>query len=168
MDTGIGAGGNRLIVENERELSIGDRAPEFDAEDADGRSWRLSELRGQRIVLYFYPKDDTPGCTTQARDLRDSQSRFDGAGYTVLGVSPQGRASHRAFAEKFGLGFPLLVDTDRTIAESYGATRASEGNRPPRVRRSTFVIDEEGRIAHALYDVAAKGHAATLTELLGI
>ena len=100
------------------ELSKGDRAPEFDLLDGTGKRWRLSDLRGQRVILYFYPADDTPGCTAQACDFRDSAPDLQAAGYLVLGVSPQGAESHQAFAGRYSLNFPLLIDEDHAVAES--------------------------------------------------
>jgi peroxiredoxin Q/BCP len=153
------------------ELRRGDAAPAFALRDADGRVWRLSDLRGQRVILYFYPADDTPGCTTQACDFRDTQHVFQENGYIVLGVSPQGAESHRSFARKFHLNFPLLIDDDFSVAESYGVKREEPGawrDVPLDLRRCTFVIDQDGRIVEALYDVASKGHVDSLRELLSV
>ena len=152
------------------QLQPGDDAPEFDLTDGDGRSWKLSDMRGKKVILYFYPVDDTPGCTTQACDFRDSQHGLREAGYVVLGVSPQGADSHRQFSEKYGLNFPLLVDKEIATAKAYGVARA-EGifkGLPLMVKRSTFVIDEQGKIEQALYGVRAKGHVAQLKESLGV
>ena len=148
-------------------LQQGDKAPDFDLEDGDGKRWRLQDLRGQKVILYFYPADDTPGCTVQARDFRDAQADLKQAGYVVLGVSPQGAASHRRFASKFELNFPLLVDADTKVANAYGAFKddgAEWEGVPLKIKRSTFVIDENGTIAEALYGVKAKGHVDTLKE----
>ena len=152
-------------------LGAGDRAPDFDLTDGDGNRWRLADLRGRKVVLYFYPADHTRGCTTQACDFRDSQTDFGARGYIVLGVSPQGAASHRSFAREHGLGFPLLVDEGLRAARAYGAVRARPAEHdgvPLKVRRCTFVIDEEGGIEQALYDVTARGHVDGLRELLGV
>jgi peroxiredoxin Q/BCP len=152
-------------------LTRDDRAPDFSLRDADGRVWRLSELRGRKVILYFYPADDTPGCTAQACDFRDARSLFHDRGYVVLGVSPQPEDSHRAFARKFELNFPLLIDDDYVAAESYGVRRPEPGawrDVPLEVRRSTFVIDEEGTIVEALYDVNARGHVDKLRHLLSV
>jgi peroxiredoxin Q/BCP len=100
----------------------GSRAPDFSLPSDDGRQIELSELRGKKVVLYFYPKDDTPGCTTQACDLRDAMPKFDDLDAVVLGVSPDSVASHRKFRDKFGLNFPLLADEDHRVAEAYGAS----------------------------------------------
>lgn len=144
-------------------LSPGDPAPDFDLADGDGRRWRLADLRGGRVILYFYPADDTPGCTTQACDFRDAQQDLTQAGYTVLGVSPQDEDSHRRFSGKYGLNFPLLVDEGVAVAQRYGAVRDGGG-----VKRSTFVIDEDGRILAGEYGVKAKEHVDRLRVELGI
>jgi thioredoxin-dependent peroxiredoxin len=145
-------------------LSPGDTAPDFELRDAEGATWRLAELQGKRVILYFYPADDTPGCTAEACDFRDTHDRFAAAGYTVLGVSAQGQASHRKFASKHGLNFPLLIDEGHATAAHYGVRgpKRSEGDAP----RSTFVIDEDGKVVQALYGVKAKGHVDNLRELL--
>jgi thioredoxin-dependent peroxiredoxin len=144
-------------------LKPGDPAPDFELNDGDGKTWRLTDLRGRRVILYFYPADDTPGCTAQACDFRDARDELQEAGYLVLGVSPQDADSHRAFAAKYRLNFPLLVDADHTMAERYGA--AVEGER---VLRSTFVISEDQTIAQADYGVDARQNVTELKELLGI
>jgi thioredoxin-dependent peroxiredoxin len=152
-------------------LTEGMQAPDFELSDADGKTWRLSDLRGSRVVLYFYPADDTPGCTAEACDFRDSHTVFEADNYVVLGVSPQGADSHRAFADKFSLNFPLLIDEDLAVAHAYGAVREEVGDYegvPLHIKRSTFVIDEEGRIERALYGVHGRGHVAELRELLGV
>jgi thioredoxin-dependent peroxiredoxin len=152
-------------------LEKGDQAPEFEMQDGEGKTWKLSELKGKKVILYFYPADDTPGCTVQACDFRDSQKELTDAGYIVLGVSPQGAASHQKFASKFDLNFPLLIDEDTTVARAYGAhkEKVDEWNGIPlKIKRSTFVIDEDGRIEQALYGVNAKGHVASLMESVGV
>ena len=151
-------------------LQTGDPAPDFEMADGEGKVWKLSELRGRRVILYFYPADDTPGCTIQACDFRDSQAFLEEAGYIVLGVSPQGAASHQKFASKFNLNFPLLVDEDTKVAKAYGAYKEKGDWKgiPLKIDRSTFVIDEEGRIEQALYGVRAKGHVDSLKESIGL
>lgn len=152
-------------------LEPGSPAPGFELEDADGTTWRLADLAGKKVVLYFYPADDTPGCTKEACDFRDTHGAWSAAGYVVLGVSPQGAASHSRFASKYGLNFPLLVDSDLEVAKRYGALREKpeewEG-RKLHVKRSTFVIDEAGNIEHALYGVNARGHVDSLRETLAV
>ena len=152
-------------------LKQGDRAPNFEMQDATGKSWRLTDLRGKKVVLYFYPADDTPGCTAEACDFRDSQQVFLDENYIVLGVSPQSADSHRAFSEKFSLNFPLLIDEDMSVAAAYGAVREQPGDFegiPLLVKRSTFVIDESGTIVHALYGFNGRGHVADLRALLAL
>jgi peroxiredoxin Q/BCP len=152
-------------------LTQGMDAPDFAMPDASGETWRLDDLRGQTVVLYFYPADDTPGCTAEACDFRDSLSDFTGAGYTILGVSPQGAESHRAFAEKYRLNFPLLIDEDLKVADAYGAVREEPGDYKGiqlDILRSTFVIGPDGKIKEALYGVHGRGHVSDLRRLLSI
>ncbi len=148
-------------------LAKGMEAPEFELADAQGKAWRLRDLRGDKVILYFYPADDTPGCTTQACDFRDSLDDLKSSGYQVLGVSPQGAESHRTFADKYGLNFPLLIDEDLAVARRYGVADPRGGvfkGIPLRVRRSTFVIDENGKLIEVLYGVKARGHVDRLRE----
>ncbi|MEA2461126.1 MAG: thioredoxin-dependent peroxiredoxin [Actinomycetota bacterium] len=147
-------------------LEEGQPAPDFALDDADGKTWRLSDLRGQKVIVYFYPVDDTPGCTTQACDFRDAQAAFERAGYVTLGISPQGRDSKRKFIEKYQLNFPLLMDEDGSVARAYGvsAELGEYKGKPIRVKRSTFVVDEDGTLAEVQYGVRAKGHVASLLE----
>jgi peroxiredoxin Q/BCP len=151
-------------------LKEGDLAPDFELNDAEGRTWRLSDLKGERVILYFYPADDTPGCTLEACDFRDAHDELAAAGYRVLGVSPNDGASHRAFADRYALNFPLLIDDDHAVAEAYGAwgERTLYGNTVVGIIRSTFVIGEDGHIRRALYNVKAKGHVDRLRAELGL
>ena len=152
-------------------LQPGMPAPDFELPDAAGKIWHLADLRGKRVVIYFYPIDDTPGCTAEACDFRDARDDFATAGYEVLGVSPQNADSHNAFSTKYGLNFPLLVDSNMRAAAAYGAIsdreRDYEGT-PIEINRSTFVIDEEGRIESAEYGVKARGHVSRLRDQLQI
>lgn len=145
------------------ELKGGDEAPAFALEDADGKVWQLADLRGQRVIVYFYPIDDTPGCTAQACDFRDRLPTLNEAGYSVLGISPQGAESHKAFIEKYSLNFPLLIDGDLAVAETYGAVDPSNDWRG--VKRSTFVIDTDGRVEKAMYGGRAKQHLGLVATL---
>lgn len=152
-----------------QKLRTGQVAPQFALEDADGKTWRLKDLRGKKVVLYFYPADDTPGCTAESCDFRDSYKAFVDANVEVLGVSPQGAESHRRFAEKYELSFPLLIDADLAVATAYGAIRGQVeewDGIPLHIRRSTFVIDEAGRIEKAMYGVKVSGHVDALREAL--
>ena len=151
-------------------LEQGDKAPDFETVDQDGKTWSLQGLANQSVVLYFYPADDTPGCTREACDFRDSHEDLKAAGYVILGVSPQGVTSHKAFASKFNLNFPLLVDEDLAMASAYGAAKemGEFDGIPLQVSRSTFVIGPDGRITHALYGVRSRGHVDELRQSLSV
>ena len=146
----------------------GGAAPDFELESDEGTPVRLSELRGRPIVLYFYPKDDTPGCTTQARAIRDAWGDFRATGATVLGVSPDSAESHRKFKEKYDLPFTLLADPDHEVSELYGVwqEKTYAGRKYMGVVRSTFVIAPDGTVEKALYGVRADGHADLVLEAL--
>ena len=151
------------------ELQAGDDAPGFELEDHQRKTWRLTDLTGKRVILYFYPADDTPGCTAESCDFRDNISAFTDANTQVLGVSPQGAASHQRFADKYSLNFPLLIDEDLKVAEAYGAVAEKVGDYkglPIKIKRSTFVIDEQGKIDQAIYGVKVKDHVESLLESL--
>ncbi len=155
-------------------LKEGDKAPDFCLvgvnEEGEEAEFCLRDFRGSKLILYFYPKDNTPGCTTEACDFRDSMEILLGRGYRVVGVSPDSVASHRRFREKHGLNFPLLSDPDSTVAKAYGAYGEKKvcGRTTEGVIRSTFLIDEEGRVRKAWYRVKAKGHVAQILEELKI
>ncbi len=151
-------------------LAPGDRAPDFDlADDAGGRI-RLSDLRGQRVVVYAYPAAMTPGCTTQACDFRDSLDELDAAGLNVVGISPDSPEKLAAFRAAEGLTFPLASDPDKVVLTAYGAYGEKKlyGKTVVGVIRSTFVIDAEGIIERAMYNVRATGHVAKLRRELGV
>jgi peroxiredoxin Q/BCP len=139
------------------DLQVGDPAPDFEAVNDENQTVHLSDFRGKRVVLYFYPKDNTPGCTTQACGFRDQYAAIGEKNAIVLGVSPDSAQSHVKFKSKFGLPFPLLVDSDHRLAEAYGVWRQKTmaGHKYMGVLRSHFVIDEQGRIADAQYNVKA-------------
>jgi peroxiredoxin Q/BCP len=147
-------------------LKAGDKAPDFKALADAGNTVSLKDLRGKKVILYFYPKDDTPGCTREACDFRDAIGRFAKKDVVVLGVSPDGVESHQKFKAKFDLPFPLLADEDHKIAEAYGAwgEKSMYGRKFLGIIRSTFVIDEQGRIAEAFEKVKVDGH---VDQLLG-
>ncbi len=153
---------------------VGDVAPEVALPDETGSIHRLADQRGRWTILYFYPKDDTPGCTTEACEFRDRNETIHERGADVWGVSPQGAASKRAFREKFGLPFTLLSDEGHAIADTYGAWVEKEnyGKKSWGVARSTFLIAPDGRIAYVWPKVRAEGHAekvlATLDELQAV
>ena len=151
-------------------LAPGDRAPDFDlADDAGGRI-RLSDLRGQRVVVYAYPAGMPPGCTTQACDFRDSLDALDAAGLNVVGISPDSPEKLAAFRAAEGLTFPLASDPDKVVLTAYGAYGEKKlyGKTVVGVIRSTFVIDAEGTIERAMYNVRATGHVAKLRRELGV
>ncbi len=149
-------------------VKAGDPAPDFRLQADDGSEVSLSDHRGKKVILYFYPKDNTPGCTTQACDLRDSLSVLDGRGAVVLGVSPDPLRSHERFREKFGLNFPLLSDEDHQVAEAYGVWKEKSmyGRKYWGIERSTFIVGEDGVIMEAWRKVKAKDHAEKVKELL--
>jgi peroxiredoxin Q/BCP len=151
-------------------LSPGDPAPDFTLPTDDGRSVSLSDSRGRKTIVYFYPAAMTPGCTTQACDFTDSLSSLQAQGYDVLGISPDSPAKLAKFREKDGLTITLLSDADRAVLNAYGAFGEKKlyGKTVTGVLRSTFVVDEEGKIALAQYNVKATGHVAKLRRDLGI
>jgi peroxiredoxin Q/BCP len=145
-------------------------APDFELESDTGETVRLSDLRGKPVVLYFYPKDDTPGCTKQACGFRDSFAEFRARGAVVLGVSPDDVSSHARFKEKYGLPFQLLADAGHEIAERYGVwgEKSYAGKKYMGINRSTFVIDRDGNVAKAMYGVNAERNPAEVLEALQV
>jgi thioredoxin-dependent peroxiredoxin len=141
-------------------IGVGDHAPDFALEDQDGAAVKLSDFRGRTVVLYFYPKADTPGCTTQACGIRDRSGEYESAGAVVLGVSPDEPKALKRFADKYGLPFTLLADTGHKVAEAYGvwAEKSMYGRKYWGNLRTTFVIDADGRIAHVFPKVSPKTH----------
>ncbi|MFZ0216054.1 MAG: thioredoxin-dependent thiol peroxidase [Candidatus Dormiibacterota bacterium] len=141
-------------------LKPGDQAPTFRLPDQDGTAVSLGDFAGRKLLLYFYPKDDTPGCTTEACQFNDARQRFVDRGVAVIGVSADDGESHRRFRAKYGLEFPLLSDDGGQVATTYGAWgEKTYGEQTfTGVLRSTFLIDEQGRIEQAWYDVAPDGH----------
>ncbi|MBS2038074.1 thioredoxin-dependent thiol peroxidase [bacterium] len=149
-------------------IEEGTQAPEFSLKDDRGQSVSLSQFRGKPVVLYFYPKDDTPGCTKEACAFRDRHSELQRAGAVVLGVSPDGVESHGKFRDKFQLNFPLLADVEHALAESYGAWREKNmyGKKSMGVVRSTFLIDGQGKVARVWKKVNVDGHDQQVLEAL--
>ncbi|MCC3152041.1 thioredoxin-dependent thiol peroxidase [Hymenobacter sp. BT770] len=145
-------------------LEPGQVAPDFTATDQDGNTIRLSDLRGQRVALYFYPKDDTPGCTAQACNLRDHQEELTAKNIKVIGVSTDNEVAHKKFALKYDLPFPLLVDTEKKIVQDYGVWQEKKnyGKTYMGTVRTTFLIDENGHIDKIIKKVDTKEHAAQL------
>jgi peroxiredoxin Q/BCP len=150
-------------------LKVGDPAPAFTAQTDSGQTVSLADFRGKKVVLYFYPKDDTPGCTREACSFRDHYAALQARGAVVLGVSTDSVASHRRFKEKYGLPFPLLSDPERRIVTAYGVWKEKTlaGRLGFGIERTTFIIDEEGRIAHIFPKVKVDGHTEEVLAALG-
>ena len=151
-------------------LFPGDAAPAFTLQDQHGRTVRLVEYRGRRVVLFAYPAALTPACSAEACEFRDAEAALQGAGFVVLGISPDDVATQARFAERDSLGYPLLSDPGHRVLARYGAwgMKQNYGRWYEGVIRSTFVIDAKGRIEHALYNVKATGHVARVRRLLGL
>jgi thioredoxin-dependent peroxiredoxin len=149
-------------------IPAGIPAPEFTLQDDTGQSRSLSDFRGQPLVLYFYPKDDTPGCTTEACNFRDDYSAYQQAGVTILGISPDTVKSHVKFKAKFGLPFPLLADVDHKVCELYGVWGPKKlmGREYDGVYRTTFIIDAQGKIAQVFENVKPPEHSVEVLEAL--
>jgi peroxiredoxin Q/BCP len=149
-------------------IAEGDMAPDFELESDAGETVKLSSLRGSPVVLYFYPKDDTPGCTAQACGIRDTYGEFERAGAIVLGVSPDSAASHEKFREKYGLPFTLLADPDHAVAEQYGVwgEKRNYGKTYMGIIRSTFVIDAGGKVIKSMPNVKPATHADDVLAVL--
>ena len=147
---------------------VGDKAPAFSLEDQAGKTVKLSDFKGKKVVLYFYPKDDTPGCTREACAFRDEHSALQKAGAVVLGVSPDSEASHARFAGKYKLPFPLLADPDHGVSEKYGAwgEKSLYGRKFMGITRSTFLIDGSGKVARVWPKVKVDGHVDQVLEAI--
>ena len=147
-------------------IKEGTTAPAFKTTDQSGKNISLKDLRGQKVVLYFYPKDDTPGCTKEACSFRDAFAVFKKRGITVLGVSPDNEKSHQKFVTKYKLPFTLLADTDRSIAEAYGVWGEKKfmGRTYMGVHRTTFLIDEKGKIKKVFEKVKPEDHASEVLD----
>ena len=149
-------------------LQEGSKAPAFSAKDQNGRTVTLDQFKGKKVILYFYPKDNTPGCTTEACDFRDNYQGLLAKGIEVLGVSVDDEKSHQKFISKYNLPFTLLADTDQQIVEAYGVwgEKNMYGKKYMGTNRTTFVIDEQGNIAHIIKKVDTKNATAQVLELL--
>ena len=147
-------------------LAVGDTAPDFTLPTDTGEELTLSSLRGRPVVIYFYPKDDTPGCTTESCEFRDLMPRFDASNATILGVSPDSVASHQKFKTKFELPFTLVADTEKVACQAYDVWKEKSmyGKQYMGVDRTTFVIDNDGKISHIFGKVKPAGHAAEVME----
>ena len=150
-------------------LTVGSEAPDFTLPDQDGNDVKLSDLRGQPVVLYFYPKADTPGCTTQACGIRDHRGDYERAGAKVVGVSPDTVSAQKKFAEKYDLDFTLLADADHEVADLYGVwgEKRMYGKSYMGVQRATLIIDPQGKVAHVIPRASPKTHDEVVLEALG-
>ena len=147
-------------------LNIGDEAPEINAKDENGNNFQLSTHKGKKIVLYFYPKDSTPGCTTQACNLKDNYAELQKRGYEVVGVSADSEVKHQKFIAKYDLPFTLLADTDKKVIQDYGVWGLKKfmGKEYDGIHRTTFVIDEEGKIEEIIQKVKTKAHTEQILK----
>lgn len=148
--------------------SEGSKAPDFTLKDGEGKDVTLSKLKGKKVVLYFYPRDDTPGCTTEACEFRDNLARVKKKGALVFGISKDDEKSHQKFAEKFQLNFPLLSDPEGKVIEKYGAwgEKSMYGKKFMGIIRSTFIVDEDGHIMKVFPKVSPQGHAEEVLQAL--
>ena len=145
-------------------ISIGDKAPQFEGVDQNGKAIKLSDFAGKKVVLYFYPKDNTPGCTAESCNLRDHNDDFQAKGYQILGISSDSSKSHQKFIEKFDLPFPLIADEDKSIHEQFGTwiEKSMYGRKYMGTQRVTFVIDEKGLIENIIEKVKTADHASQI------
>lgn len=152
------------------ELKVGDKAPHFEGPNEKGEMIRLSDYTGKKLVLYFYPKDDTPGCTAEACSLRDGYSELKKAGFEIVGVSPDKSSKHQKFIDKYKLPFTLLADENQETLKAYGVWELKKfmGREYMGVNRSTFIINEEGRIEQIIDKVKTKDHAGQIMEVMGV
>ncbi|MBE8966725.1 MULTISPECIES: peroxiredoxin [unclassified Nostoc] len=143
-------------------LAVGTDAPAFTAKDTNGNTVSLSDFAGKTVVLYFYPKDDTPGCTKQACSFRDAQSQYQGKDIVILGVSADDEVSHQAFTQKYNLNFPLLADSDKSLIKAFDVDGGGYA------KRVTYVIDPSGKITHVDANVNTSNHASDILAALGL
>ncbi|MCC8423921.1 thioredoxin-dependent thiol peroxidase [Mucilaginibacter sp. UR6-11] len=149
-------------------LKAGDKAPDFTAKDQNGKTVSLADFKGKTVILYFYPKDDTPGCTAEACDFRDNYQSLTGKGFEVIGVSTDDEKSHKKFETKYNLPFPLIADTDHSIVEAYGVwgEKNMYGKKYMGTMRTTFIIDAEGKIKDVIDKVDTKAASQQVLDLL--
>ena len=150
-------------------LKSDDKAPEFNSVDQNGKQIKLSDYKGKKLILYFYPKDNTPGCTAEACSLRDGYEQLGNLGYEVVGVSPDSEKSHQNFIKKYNLPFRLIADTDQKVANLFGVwgEKKMYGKSYMGILRTTFIIDEKGTVAHVISKVDTGEHVAQILELIG-
>jgi thioredoxin-dependent peroxiredoxin len=156
-----------FAVSAQAKLKAGDKAPDFSGKDQDGNQVSLQQYRGKKVILYFYPKDNTPGCTAQACNLRDNKDLLAKEGYEVLGVSTDDETSHKDFRAKYSLPFPLIADTDKSINQKYGVwvEKERDGKKFWGTARTTFLIDENGIVTQVIDKVETKDHASQILKL---
>jgi thioredoxin-dependent peroxiredoxin len=147
-------------------LKVGDKAPDFSIKNQDGKEYSLKDYAGKKVVLYFYPKDDTPGCTAESCNLRDNYSSLKKKGYEVIGISVDNEKSHKKFANKFSLPFNLLADTEKKVVNDYGVwgEKMLFGRKYMGIIRTTFIIDEKGKIEKIIHDVETADHTAQVLK----
>lgn len=147
-------------------LKVGSKAPAFSLKNADGKTVKLSDFKGKKVVIYFYPKDMTPGCTTEACAFRDDYAQLKKRNVEILGVSADDEKSHQKFAEKYSLPFPLLSDPDHSMIEKYGAwgEKSMYGKKYMGIKRMTYIIDEDGKVAHVFAKVKPETHSREVIE----
>lgn len=147
-------------------LEIGNKAPSFSLKNQDGKTFKLSDYKGKRLALYFYPRDNTPGCTIQACNIRDNYSALKKKGITVLGISKDSRESHKKFSQKFGFDFPILADEETTVIEKYGVFKEKSmfGKSFMGIKRTTFLINEKGRIKDIIRSPKVGEHSKEIIE----
>lgn len=161
---------DNILIKNMANLSVGDKAPEFEGIDQNGNIIKLSDFSGQKLILFFYPKDNTPGCTAEACNLRDNYMVLQQSGFKIIGISADSVKSHQNFAAKYNLPFPLIADTEKKILKSYGAwgTKKMYGKESEGTLRTTFVIDEDGKIMHIFRKVDTKNHAEQILKEINL
>lgn len=149
-------------------LNIGDQAPSFEGKDENGNTIKLSDYKGKKLVIYFYPKDNTPGCTVEACNLRDNYDALQKQGFSILGVSIDSELSHQKFIKKFDLPFPLIADVDKTMVNQFGVwvEKTNYGKTYMGIARTTFVIDENGKIINIIAKVDTKDHKSQIINQL--
>lgn len=151
-------------------LNEGDKAPEFNAMDQEGNPVSLKDFKGKKVILYFYPKDDTPGCTAEACDFRDNYTSLQSKGFEVIGVSPDTEAKHSKFIHKYDLPFTLIADTEKEVIQAYGVWGKKKfmGREYDGIHRSTFIISEDGKIEKIIKKVKTKASSAQVLEVMGM
>jgi thioredoxin-dependent peroxiredoxin len=162
--------GNNLIKPTYMKLKVGDPAPMINSKDQHGKAVNLADLKGNKVILYFYPKDDTPGCTAEACNLRDNYDDLLDKGFKIVGVSADSAESHVKFSDKYRLPFPLIPDTDKKIIKDYGVwgTKKFMGKVYDGIIRTTFIISEQGKIEQIITDVKTKDHSDQIFKMMGL